>query len=165
MSRTLTVRRKVLLPPQHLLQLLMDPEFIVARQEIQGALKAHVTEVARDGQRVVQEVTGEYHARTILGVDRTRTERAVTTHEWDLVARRGRWVYRGPHGDRIRIEGTFEVLPEGSDSTFRADFEVTARIPLLGSRIEQRVMDEIERDQPRFNALLDEFARRAASAS
>jgi hypothetical protein len=159
MSKTLSVRRRLSQSPDQVLRLLMAPEFLVARHEADGAREVQVREVSRDGARVVQEVIVQEPAHTMTGVDADRLVQAVTTYEWDLAARRGRWSYLGPHGKMIRLGGEFHVDPDGTGAVFRADFEVTVRVPLLGSRIEKRIIDEIQAGQPKVDALVEEHLR------
>jgi hypothetical protein len=157
MSKHLTIHRTLSLDPARLFALLQEPAFLVARQKVQGALLATVTEIHRDQHWLTQEVHGEYHARTLTGIDEKKIEKAITTHEWNLAARKGRWWYQGPHGDLVRVEGTFDVADDAAGSSFRADFTATARIPLLGSRIEKRIIAEIDSSQPAFDRVLQEF--------
>jgi hypothetical protein len=159
MGKTLSVQRRLPRPPDQVLRLLMDPEFLVARHKADGAREVQVREVARDASRLVQEVTVQEPAHTMTGVDPDRLVQAVTTYEWDLAARRGRWSYAGAHGRMIRLSGEFRVEPDGAGTLFLADFEATVRIPLLGSRIEARIIDQIRSGQPKVDALVDDMLR------
>jgi hypothetical protein len=160
MSKTLSLERRLKQSPDHVLRVLMDPEFLVTRHTADGAREVQVREVTRDASRVVQEVTVQEPVQTMTGVDPDRLAKAVTSYEWDLAARRGRWSYLGPHGKMVHISGAFHLDPDGAGTAYRADFEATVRIPLLGSRIEKRIIDEIQQSRSSFDALVDDFLRR-----
>ena len=146
-------------PPDDVVAVVTSHEFLCARHRLQEAAAVRPRDQARDERRLVQVVEVDEYARTLTGTDRGKTEQAVTTYEWDLAARRGRWSYLGPHGKMIRLGGEFHVDPDGTGAVFRADFEVTVRVPLLGSRIEKRIIDEIQAGQPKVDALVEEHLR------
>jgi len=154
-------RTTVDLPPDDLVKILTDPDFQVAREKAQNAIDASVKGVSRQGDRLVFEVHVTQHARTKTGIDRSRTEQAVTTYTWDLKARTASWVYRDPHSERVDVRGSVRVEPSGSGSTEVDDMQIEVRIPLLGGQIEKLILKEVEKGWPRYEAVLRKFAAKA----
>jgi hypothetical protein len=155
-----SIRRTSRFPvsPEAVLQALTNPALLEAQQRQQGAARARVTERLREGPRLVQEVEADEYARTLTGIDKTRTERAVTTYEWDLSERRCTWRYAGPHGDRVRVGGSLRVLPAAGGAELHSEITVSVRVPLIGRVIERRIVSQIEAGMPEYEGLIRKFA-------
>jgi hypothetical protein len=156
-KRTMTLD----LPPDDLVAVLTDPEYHVAREKAQDALDVRVQEVSRSGDRLVFEVHVTQHARGKTGIDRSRTEQAVTTTTWDLRARRASWEYRDPHSDRVTVRGTMKVEPAGERSTLVDEMHVEVRIPLIGGQIEKMILKGVEEGWPKYERVVRDFAARS----
>jgi hypothetical protein len=145
-------RRHVIFPaaPDEVLAAITSHEFLLARHLPQGRA-ARPRDQSRDARRLVQVVEVDEYPRTLTGTDRSKTEPAVTTYEWDLEARRCRWHYRGPHGGRVRIGGEFRLGPDAGGCALDSEFQVTVDFPLVGRLIEKRVLAELEADVAGFD--------------
>jgi hypothetical protein len=152
-----SLRRSVSYPasPDDVVAAVTSHEFLLARHRPQGTA-AHPRDQMRDERRLVQVVEVDEYARTLTGTDRGKTEHAVTTYEWDLAARRCRWQYRGPHGERVRIGGEFRVGPAAGGCELESEFHVSVDYPLVGRLIEKRVLADIEADLAAFDRLVRE---------
>ena len=150
-----SLRRRVSLPasPDEVVAAVTSHEFLLARHRPQGAA-ARVRDEDAGGRRLVQVVEVDEYARTLTGVDRSKTERTVTTYEWDLAERRCRWRYRGPHGERVRVGGEFHAAPEAGGCALESEFHIEVDFPLVGRLIEKRVMADIEADLAAFDRLV-----------
>lgn len=148
--KTLTVD----LDPDRLVEVLTAPEFQEAREKAQDALEVSYKELRREGDKLVYEVHVTQYARTKTGVDKSKTEQAVTTYDWDLTARRATWVYVDPHSDRVTVKGSVRVEPKGAGSTLVDDMEVSVKVPLVGGQIEKLIVKEVAKGWPKYEAVL-----------
>jgi hypothetical protein len=130
-------------PPEKLLEVLIDEEYQIARQKSQGALEVQVKETSRTDERFVFEVHAKEYARGLTGVDKSKTEINLTTYDWDLKARRGSWKHTTSQGDRVKVWGSVQIQPDGDKSKLVNDFNIEVKIPLLGGKIEKMVMKEV----------------------
>jgi hypothetical protein len=148
-------------PPDDVVAVITSHEFLVARHGLQDAAAVRPRDQVRDERRLVQVVDVDEYARTLTGTNRSQTEPAVTTYEWDLEARRCRWQYRGPHGERVRVGGEFRVAAAAGGCELSSQFEVSVDYPLVGRVIEKRVLADIQGGLAGFDRLVREaLARR-----
>jgi hypothetical protein len=154
MSRTFTRTITVELPPDETVELLIDAGFQEEKERAQDALEASFREVSREGDRLVAELHVTQHARGKTGIDRSRTEQAVTTYEWDLGKRTASWTYKDPHSDRVTVRGTTRVEPDGARSRVRDEIFLEVRVPLIGGQIEKLIIKEIEKGWPRYEQVV-----------
>lgn len=161
MSKELTRRMTVEAPADRLVEVLVEPAFHVEREKAQGALDVRVEERSRAGDRLVFDVVVTQHARTKTGIDRSRTEQAVTTTEWDLKARRATWTYRDPNSDRVTVRGSMRVEPSGEGRSVLVDeMFLEVKVPLIGGQIEKIILKEIEAGWPKYEAVVRRFTAR-----
>jgi hypothetical protein len=147
-------------PAEVLIDVVTDPEFVEARHRVLGAASARCVTRHRDERRIVQEVEAEEYARTLTGIDHGRVERVVTTYEWSLPELRCTWRYRGRHGERVRVQGDHRIAPAPSGSELQSEFTVVVDMPLIGRRIEKRILSEIAAGMRDFDVLLRDFCDR-----
>ena len=147
---------------ERLLTVLTDPEFLATREKAQGAVDASADVVRRQGGELVVRVDATEHGRTMTGgVDRSKRQSSRTTHTWDLSSLHDHWVYEGSQGDKVRVEGSFDIQRTGDESSrLVSEFSVDVSIPLIGSKIEKIVIDEIKKAEPRSADILERFLRR-----
>jgi hypothetical protein len=153
---TVTLRRNALFDasPERLLSAATNPELLRERVTPGTSAGTSVREVARDRARLVQELESEDYARTKTGgLDRNRIERSVTRYEWDLSSLHCAWSWKGG-SDRIRLKGTIDITPSGAGAELCTNFEIEAKVPLIGRMIERMMASEIEEDLPRYEALV-----------
>ncbi|HOX46345.1 MAG TPA: DUF2505 family protein [Myxococcota bacterium] len=152
MAKHLTQTALIPRSPDEVLATLNDPGVLVDQARLQGAKEARVEETRRDARRLVQVVHLQEYARGLTGVDRSRTDPAATTYEWDLGDRSCRWRYLGVRGERVGLSGSITIRPapgepaagaRASQVTFAFDIDV--RVPLLGGLIERLIAREVEK--------------------
>ncbi len=152
MARHLTQTARIPRTPDEVLATLSDPGVLVDQAKLQGATQARVEEVQRDARRLVQVVHVQEYAHGLTGTDRSRTEPATTTYEWDLADRACRWRYLGVRGERVGLRGSITIRPapgepaeaaRASEVTYAFDIDV--RVPLLGGLIEKLIAAEVEK--------------------
>jgi hypothetical protein len=145
-------------PADRLLAVLTSPDFQVAREKNNGAVEARVVEIERSPAKLVFEVHTTEYAKGITGVDKTKTEKAVSRYEYDLPKMEGRWTYKGAHADKVVVWGQIKVGAAGKASSMDADFNVEVKVPLIGGKIESAVATEAEKTWPSYENLIREFA-------
>jgi len=141
--------------PERVLAALTSEAFLIERDAAQGAISVVVEEPERTEAKLVQRVTATQHVRGLTGIDKTKTEEAVTTLTWDLPARRATWTYQGPHGDRVTVQGTIALRAEGDDGTCLDEtFTITFHAPLVGPKIEALVIAEMAKGFPAYERVV-----------
>jgi hypothetical protein len=142
-----------------LLAILTDPEFIQVRSKAQGALEASYEERERTDDRLVYVVHTVSHARTMTGIDKSKTEKARNIYTWDLKARTGDWEWSGPASDKARVWGRVAVAPEGDKARLISEIsiELKIRIPLLGGKIEKMIAKEMEKGQGTYRTIVQDY--------
>jgi hypothetical protein len=147
-------------PPEKLLEVMIDEEYQIARQKSQGALEVQVKETSRSDDRMVFEVHAKEYARGITGVDKSKTEINVTTYDWDLKAKRGSWKHTTSQGERVKVWGTVQIQPDGDRSRLVNDFNIEIKIPLVGGKIEKMVMKEVAKGWADYENVIREFLKK-----
>lgn len=161
MATTKTMSARFDVSPEQLLTLLTDREFLVAQQKLDpAAIEVSVDELSRSDDCLVLELRATQYGRGMLGVDRSKTERSVTTYTWDLRRRRCEWLYHGPHSERFSATGSDRIEADGDGSRFTTEFRLEIRVPLIGNKIEKLVLKQFEARQPKYERLVREFCRR-----
>ena len=77
----------------------------------------------------------------------------MTRYEWDLVSRHCAWSWKGGF-DRVRLRGTIDIRASSGGAELCTNFQIDAKIPLIGRMIERMIASEIEEDLPRYEALV-----------
>lgn len=158
MATTSTMTAVFDVSPDQLVGVLTDAEFLVAQQLLDVAtVEARVEERSRAAGELVLDLHATEYARGMLGIDRSRTERSITTYRWRLDERRAEWAYSGAHGNRFEAGGTDRVVPEGDGARLTTEFRLDVRVPWLGRQIERLVMREFAAREPKYVALLRDF--------
>jgi hypothetical protein len=164
MTRSVRTTSRFDATPDRLVAALTDPAYLEARVSPGSSAGIKVQEVARDAQRLVQEVRSEDYARTMTGgFDRSRTAPSVTTWTWDLAARRATWTWRTEQEARVKIRGSVAVQAAGAGSEMVSEFEAEVKIPLMGGMIEKSIVEEVGKDQARIDGLVRAALARLAS--
>lgn len=161
--RTLEAENNYEVGPDELQELLTSRAFLEERHRLGPVADARVVAHEREGESLLLRVaTVEYGRTRTGGVDQSRTDPAETVYEWDLAARRCTWRWTGPHGDRIRIQGTLVIEGGGVGSILRSEFRITANAPLIGRVVERLIAREIQQRMPDYDLLLRQHIDRAA---
>lgn len=147
--------------PDHVLKVIITPEFQQANFLGQGNKSAELREISRDGDKLVLEATVEEYKKGVKGIDKTRTETSWTTYKWDLGRRFCEWTYRSPH-KKVRSWGTIRVDPDGENTRLSEDFNIEIKIPIVGRGIEKIVISETEKYWPKYERLVADQCDAAA---
>jgi hypothetical protein len=141
-------------PPEKLMRFLTDPEIRKAEAlEIGGALEADAKREESAG-RIRMVLNQKVYARGMDGKkDKSRTDRAVFTEEWNTSTFEASWTYRMEEtfGDRVKVEGRKKLVAKGEDAcTYIDEISVNVDIPIIGGMIAGKVISSLERGQPRL---------------
>jgi len=150
------------IPPDEVLELLIHPDFQVVRMKALGSLEARVEEKSRTDDRLVFDVHTVDYARGITGVDRSKTENNKTVYEWELKARRATWTYHGESGTMARVWGGLRIEPHGDGSKLVNEFNVEIKVPLIGGKIEKKVIKEVAKSWPKYEKAIRDFREQKA---
>ena len=150
---------KIGVNPDKALEVLVDPEFQVARETAQDTcVGAKYREISKSGDKLVFEVTNTEYAKGVKGVDKKKTEEVTYTYTWDLAKRSCSWDYRSKHSNKgVKVWGSLRVEEKGSDSLLHDEFTVEVKIPLVGGKIEKTILKEVEAGWPKYEKVLNEW--------
>ena len=129
-------------------ELLTDPQFLVDRCLALGGISATGQSNEENG-RLVIETSREVEAdlpsivKKILGSVTTLDLLEVWQRDGD--GWRGTWDV-SIKGQPINVHADFELMPAGEGCSYSADAKVTAKVPLIGKKIEKSLEGTIAND-------------------
>ena len=135
-------------PPERLLAVLTDPDYLTARQERFAGVGDPTVESTGDDIAVtlVRQLPMDKIPGAIKGFvgngQITQVDTWSTTPEADGV-RVGEWtgtVATAP----ADIGGTYRISPDGDGSRYDVDIRVKVKVPLIGGKIEQQVRSYLD---------------------
>lgn len=146
MTTVRTVTFEYPAPPNEVAALLQDADFLRSRSEAAGEFNIDVrVEPGQDGIRVTvsreKEVDVPAFAKAILGSARRATERTL----WRQAGTSWSAEYTIEVGGvPVQTKGKSTLAPSPRGCQYSSTFEITAKIPLIGKRIEGFVADGLE---------------------
>lgn len=147
--------------PETMMHIVTSADFHVARSALLEHPSSQVERYQRTDDRVTFEVHCVEYAKGLRGVDESKTERTVTSYDFDLKSMRGEWEYHGPQGKRTHIWGDMTVSVEGERARLTQRFNVEMKIPLVGGQIEKLVMKSVDKFWPKYEQLVSDFVEEA----
>jgi hypothetical protein len=154
--------------PHTLLKLLLAPDFVQSQRESLGERELRVDVDKRDSAATVvctrlieTELPG--FARKIFNP----VNKVIETRHWRWTDDRidGRFEV-DVQGAPSRIEGSIKISPSSTGATYRVDFEVTAKVPLIRKKLEAYITEITlagMQDEHDFNRRFLEGAERPTS--
>lgn len=147
--------------PDALLELYVDPKFqeFKATQTGSTRAKASKRQESDGSQLLIVETWRPAHWGS--GEEEMRYE-----CRFPAGSKKGTWkrIVKGMES-RARVEGTVEIVARGGGSTIITRGEIDIRVPLMGRRIERRIVDGIAEGKQRELRLWREGLSKAAKAS
>ena len=141
--------------PDRALEILSSREFEIEQQAAQeGNKSCEVVPKSSDDEHVEYELRTVEYAKGITGLDRSKTIDTTTVVTWDRRKRQSKWVYSGPHDNRVRVWGGTTITAEGDGCRIRTRLEVEIKIPLIGGKIESMVVRGTEKHWPAYERIL-----------
>jgi hypothetical protein len=149
--------------PERLMQIMLNPEFQVARDKANGSLESRLEEKSRTDARFVYSMHTRDYARGMTGIDKSKIEDNHCDYEWDLKARRATWTYHpsaqlGP----VKVWGTIRVEADGAGTRLTNTFEVEVKIPLIGGQAEKMVLKEVDKSWAGYERVIREYHQKMA---
>lgn len=156
-TRTLDISR------EKLINILTNPEFEVAREtKANGSLEAKVKELSRTDSTLEYEIQVKEYAKGVTGIDKSKTENNTYTYKWDLKNYKADWTYKmSSHGGSVKVFGSIVISDKGGKSQLDNAVNVEIKIPLIGGKIEKKVLSEIENGWPNYDRIVDEWLQKA----
>ncbi len=139
-------------PAERLLQLIIDPEFQQQQALDLGALEA------RCQRADLADGTVELVLHEKSSPKWGQSHRTTLTSRWDLSQLCSRW-QRVVHGQeqRSRAEGSSRIIADDGESCrLVMQGEVEVRVPVLGRKVERKVVEEIEAGREREQRYLEQ---------
>jgi len=116
-----------------------------------GALEVNAFIVATHDDQVHMRIERVDPRRDLAGgLSAEKTERSIIEHRWDLDRMESRWTRELPdRGRLVSAEGSVRIEVLGRRACrMLEEGTVHIRIPLIGKKLEQRVVDELTEVQP-----------------
>mgnify|MGYP001548285144 CR=1 FL=1 len=146
--------------PELLFKVLVDHDFKIASALAdEGMVEATVKETKNTDKELILEVHCVEYARGMTGIDKSKTERSVTTYIFDVERKRGTWEYKSLNSwaDKVKVTGTESVVAAGDKAKLVSEATFSVKIPLLGSKIESFIAKDLEKQRPAYDRTVREF--------
>ena len=134
-----------------LFDLVRKPAFQEAMALRFGALEVHAEVLSTSAERAHMRIERTEPKRDMSGKPHaTKTERSIIEHHWNLDRMESRWTRELPdRGKLVSVAGTVRIEVLGREACKMVeDGVIKIRIPTLGKKLEQRVVDELKEMHP-----------------
>ena len=142
MSRTVT--RTFPLPPRELVEGMTGEDYLAARTEHYGGKSP--SSVTRDGGRLVVRFPRKLPLDALPGPLRSLAGAGelVQVEEWDTIADdRCHATWHTESSMPGKVNGTYEVVPDGDGSRYTVVASAKVNVPLIGGRLTKEVEDQV----------------------
>jgi carbon monoxide dehydrogenase subunit G len=146
-------------PPEKVGAAMRNPALIEESEKARDAISVRITDREKTDQRHQYEVLVVSPARTVKGIDKTKTEDNRTTVTWNLPGLSAKWSWTGVHGPKVKIEGGYELKPNGAGTSLRMYAEIDIGLPLVGGMIEKKIKEGFESAWPDYVARVSKYAK------
>jgi hypothetical protein len=152
--------------PDTLLKVLTDPEFLVAEQEADpGNESAQYKEISRTESQLKYDMEITEYGRSMTGViDKSKRDKSLVSVVWDLKTRKAPWTYRSltsAWAGMVKCSGENRIEPVGANKArLVAWTELSVKIPLMGKKIEQGILKEMEQGYAGYDQRVREFIKK-----
>lgn len=139
-------------PARRLFDMVRAPAFQEAMAFRFGALEVSVTEVEQRGSRIQMKIERTDPGRDLTGrISSSKTERSVVIHDWDLDRMESIWSrHLLDRGKMVALDGNVCIEVLGREASRLVETGTIAiKIPLIGRKLEQKVIDQLEEAHPR----------------
>jgi hypothetical protein len=151
---------RVPLSPEALSATMRDVGLIEDSERSRGALEVEVKDLVRNDTRHEYEIRVVNHARSIKGLDTSKTETSYVTVRWDLPAGRRSWTWRGDHR-QVEITGSDRIVSDQGGCRLEMNASIRVSIPLAGKMIEKKIRAGFEESWPQYIELVKKHASTA----
>lgn len=122
------------------------------------ALSVKIEEITKSDTRHEYEIKVVSHARTVTGIDKSKTESSTTRVKWDLSRRAGEWVWTGEH-KMVKLNGSYTLREEGAGTSVKLSADISVGIPIAGRVVEKKVAAGFEEEWPSYIARVLRYAQ------
>jgi hypothetical protein len=131
-------------PVEKVLSLVLDPAFVTERSTALGETDIKVT-ARRDGDRAV--IVNQRNVRRELPSFAAKLFSSVNevtqTETWDLAGEVKTGTFQiAVKGAPLKMTGSFDLRADGAGSVYRATFDITVKVPLIGGKLERFTLDQ-----------------------
>ncbi|MEL7371887.1 MAG: DUF2505 family protein [Myxococcota bacterium] len=141
-----------------------NPALIDESERSRDAKDVRITTLSESENTHEYEIFVVSPARGVTGIDHSKTEENRTRVKWDLKTFRGTWSWTGAHGPKVKINGTYALVPEGARTRLDMTASISVGIPLVGRVVEGKVRAGFEENWPPYVAFVRRYAAEASKA-
>jgi hypothetical protein len=145
-------------PIEKVVAAMRSPALIEESEKARDAISVKITDKGKSDTRHEYEVLVVSPARTVKGIDKTKTEENRTTVTWNLPDNAAKWVWAGAHGPKVKIDGGYQLTAAGNQTKLRMYAEIDVGIPLVGGMVEKKVKEGFEEAWPGYVAKVQKHA-------
>ncbi len=138
------------LPPEAIMNAMRDPVMIDGSERSRDALEVEVTDEEKTDERHVYVVRTVTHARTVKGIDKSKTEENRTRVSWDVPRHRAEWTWSGAHGSKVDVHGTYRLEPRARGCALTLFASIDVKIPVVGRVVEGKIREGFETAWPAY---------------
>lgn len=135
-----------------------NPALIEESERSRDAKDVRIEDVAKTDTNHEYEIFVLSPARSVAGIDSSKTEENRTRVQWDLATFRGAWTWSGAHGPRVKIHGTYTLTPEGEGSKLVLTANISVGMPMVGGMVERKVRAGFEKNWPPYIDIVRKYA-------
>lgn len=146
-------------PLERVMSAMRDPEQIKEADLSRGALSVTIADIAKDDTRHEYEVNEVIHARTVSGIDKSKTETNRTRVKWELAKKSGAWTWSGEHKS-VKINGTYTLREQGAGTSVTLTADIDVGIPIAGRVLEKKIASGFEDEWPTYIARVGRYAKK-----
>lgn len=161
MSTKLEKTFQIKAEPARVSAAMRDPQLIEESEKSRDAVSVRVEDRLRTEERHEYVIYTTTPARTVTGIDHSKTENNKTEVSWELPRGTGRWTWEGPQGPRAKVTGGYRVEPSGPHARLTLTVEIDIGIPVVGRVVEKKVRDVFEKQWPLYVERIERYAQSA----
>ena len=136
-----------------------NPELIDESERSRDAKSVKITDVTSTDDVHAYEIFVVTPARGVTGIDYSKTEENTTKVRWDLPNLKGTWDWSGVHGPRVKVNGTYALVPDGKATRLVLAADISVGVPVVGKVVERKVKAAFEENWPPYVDIIRKYVR------
>ena len=137
-------------PAEKMCAAMRDPAHIERNEKGRDAIECEIKDVEKTDKKHVYEIHTVTYARTIKGLDKSKTEKSMNLITWDLEKMTGNWKVTTAHGPKVNITGGYDVAPKGAGCQVTMRVNIEIKIPLVGKVAETFIEKAFVKEWPNY---------------
>ncbi len=146
-------------PPEDMCAAMRDPIHIERNEKGRDAIEVEIKDIEKTDNKHVYEIHTVTYARTIKGLDKSKTEKNMNLISWDLKKMSGVWKVTTEHGPKVNVTGGYDVATKGRGSQVTMRVNIDIKIPIVGKIVEKFLEKAFVKEWPNYISNTEQYAR------